>query len=110
MGNVRLLHRLLLEVDDLQRGLFSPTQPAGGPERLFRCLKRDVGFSRQVSDWREVQANMGMSSLLMPKPIFLSAVKEGRALLGVGDCNARNSTGAETYSSSAGIMTRNRPL
>jgi hypothetical protein len=28
---------------------------------------------------------MGMGSPLMPKPTFLSAVKEGRALLGVGD-------------------------
>jgi len=79
-----LLHRLLFELDDVQHGLFSMPAPSAGPERLFRCLKRDVGFSRQVSDWREIQANMGMGALLMPKPVFLSAVKDARSLLGVG--------------------------
>lgn len=80
-----LLHRLLFELDDLQHGLFPTPAPVNGPERLFRCLKRDVGFSRQVSDWREIQANMGMGALLMPRPVFLSAVKEARGLLGVGN-------------------------
>ena len=49
----------------------------------LRCLKRDVGFSRPISDWGEIQANMGMSALLMPKPVFCAAFDQSRTLLGV---------------------------
>lgn len=71
-----LLHRILFEVDDLQIGLFSKQEQDPAPEQLMRCLKRDVGFDRPASDWREVQANMGMGALLMPKPTFLAAVDQ----------------------------------
>ena len=44
---------------------------------LMRCLKRDFLFRGGSSDEREVQANMGMASLLMPKSLFLKIVKDG---------------------------------
>ena len=80
-----LLHRLLFEIDDRQRSLFVSSECAAAPQRLLRCLKRDVGFGRHVSDWKEVQANIGMGALLMPKPVFLAAIDEGRVFLGVAD-------------------------
>ncbi len=77
-----LLHRILFDLDDTQRGLFRQADdPAAW--RFLRCLKRDVGFGRPVSDWKEVQANMGMGALLMPKPTFVAAAEQGRAFLGV---------------------------
>ena len=78
-----LLHRLLYELDDMQRGLFESDGSEAPPQQLFRCLKRDVGFSRPISDWREIQANMGMGALLMPKPVFRAAFDQSRTLLGV---------------------------
>jgi hypothetical protein len=80
-----LLHRLLFELDDFQCRLFPATERNRAPEKVFRCLKRDVGFNRQVSDWREVQANMGMGVLLMPRPVLLAAVQQARAVLGIAD-------------------------
>ena len=44
-----LLHRLLFETDDMQRGLFSSGESGMPPQQLLRCLKRDVGFSRPIS-------------------------------------------------------------
>jgi hypothetical protein len=80
-----LLHRMLYELDDLQRGLFRSPQEPSLPQHLLRCLKRDVAFTSRVSDWREVQANIGMGALLMPKPIFLVAAAQGRVLLGAAN-------------------------
>lgn len=76
-----LLHRILFEVDERQLGLFPKPEVGDKPEHLMRCLKRDVGFERPVSDWREVQANMGMGALLMPKPVFLGAFDQEREKL-----------------------------
>ncbi|MDR7470714.1 MAG: ImmA/IrrE family metallo-endopeptidase [Armatimonadota bacterium] len=62
-----LLHRALVEPDPSQTSLFDP------PDRLFRCLHREVAFGGG-SDWQEVQANRFMAALLMPKSVFVAAV------------------------------------
>ncbi len=64
-----VMHRVLFEVNQKQKGLFQMEEHAE-PQRLMRCLKKDVLFRGGVSDWREVQANMGMAALLMPQSIF----------------------------------------
>mgnify|MGYP005851685327 CR=1 FL=1 len=73
-----LLHRWLFDLDSMQRGLFKTDDGDRSTETLMRCLKRDVGHGRQGSDPREVQANMGMSALLMPKPALVKVVKQSR--------------------------------
>jgi Zn-dependent peptidase ImmA (M78 family) len=44
--------------------------------RLMRCLKRDVLFRNGGNDWREVQANLGMAALLMPRPVFRAVTNQ----------------------------------
>lgn len=77
-----LLHGYLYEIDSIQRGLFL-SDPAPAQSQLLRCLKRDVGYRQQPSDWREVQANMGMGSLLMPKRVFMEAARQAMEQCGV---------------------------
>ena len=67
------LHRMLFEVPFEQEPLL-PIGDRSNPS-LLRCLKRNVSFRRMPSDWREVQANRGMASLLMPKSLFPSLVR-----------------------------------
>ena len=77
-----LLHKSLFIVTK-QPSLFEADEgddPNG--LRLQRCLKRDVTFLT-VADWREVQANMGMAALLMPKHLFIAAVREELARAGI---------------------------
>jgi hypothetical protein len=64
-----LMHRILFELNDSQAQLFAND---GGhePKQLMRCLKRNVLFRGRTTDWREVQANMGMAALLMPQSLF----------------------------------------
>jgi hypothetical protein len=69
-----LLHRILFDVDDMQRGLFREQSPTRVGGNLMRCLKRDLTF-RRVSDWREIQANRGMAALLMPRTLFIAAAR-----------------------------------
>lgn len=69
-----LLHRILYELDDMQRGLFAATDTPPEDAKLHRCLKRDISLIG-VADWREVQANRGMAALLMPRPLFLGAAQ-----------------------------------
>jgi hypothetical protein len=65
-----VMHRILFEVNQDQQGLF-PTEPEGESHQLMRCLKKAVLFrGGGTSDWREVQANMGMAALLMPQRLF----------------------------------------
>jgi hypothetical protein len=64
-----VLHRGLFDADINQTTLFDH-EPAPSAPTLMRCLKRDVGYASAVSDWREVQANLGMASLLMPRRVF----------------------------------------
>jgi hypothetical protein len=47
----------------------------GPTDETQRCLRTDVGV-KQASDWREVQANIGMSSLLLPRPGVVDAVRK----------------------------------
>jgi hypothetical protein len=66
-----VMHRMLFEASQNQQGLF-PTEPEKESHQLMRCLKQAVLFrGGGVSDWREVQANMGMAALLMPQRLFL---------------------------------------
>ena len=68
-----ILHRILFEVPFEQGELFS-ILPESRPS-LFRCLARDVSFRGANSDWKEVQANMGMAALLMPAEVFSDVVR-----------------------------------
>jgi hypothetical protein len=65
-----VMHRMLFEVNQNQQGLFQNDGHAGS-KQLMRCLKKNVLFrGGGTSDWREVQANMGMAALLMPQTLF----------------------------------------
>ncbi|MCI0464150.1 MAG: ImmA/IrrE family metallo-endopeptidase [Gemmataceae bacterium] len=77
-GSHIILHRCLFQLNPHQPSLFEdPEEPEPQPvNRLQRCLKRDVTFRGSGNDWREVQANMGMAALLMPKPVFLAAFRK----------------------------------
>lgn len=77
-GSHIILHGCLFQINPQQGSLFDdPEEPEQEPvNRLQRCLKRDVTFRGNGSDWREVQANMGMAALLMPKPVFLAAFRQ----------------------------------
>jgi hypothetical protein len=78
-----LFHRCLFNLNSHQGSLFGDDKQAqDAPQRLQRCLKRDVAYSRMASDWREVQANMGMAALLMPRPLFVTLCQKELARLG----------------------------
>ena len=72
-----ILHRVLFEVSPDQ-GSFWDDGALVTPI-LMRCLHRDIESVRSPSDWREVQANRGMASLLMPRNTFTGLV---RSILG----------------------------
>jgi hypothetical protein len=42
--------------------------------RFRACLRTEVATNR-ASDWREVQANMGMATLLLPRPAVATALR-----------------------------------
>lgn len=65
-----VMHTVLFAVNQQQDSLFQmQNQPE--PQRLMRCFKKDVLYrGGSTSDWREVQANMGMAALLMPQSLF----------------------------------------
>ena len=69
-GSHVVLHRALFEINQDQSSLFQLREQAQ-PQRLMRCLKKNVLFrGGGGSDWREVQANMAMAALLMPRSLF----------------------------------------
>lgn len=73
-----MVHRCLFNFNEDQRSLFAELE-AAEPEvkHLQRCMKRDVLFRGSgTSDWREIQANMGMGALLMPKTLFVAAFRQ----------------------------------
>ncbi len=71
-----ILHAALFEVPLQQTSFFDVnSESSKTPERLMRCLKRDIGFSSSGSSPREFQANRGMAALLMPKSIFIEAAE-----------------------------------
>jgi hypothetical protein len=80
-----IVHSCLFNLNTDQRSLFD-TPDGAEPEskRLQRCMKRDVLFRGTASDWREVQANMGMAALLMPKDLFIAAFRQELVNQGVG--------------------------
>jgi len=57
-----LLHARLYDQD--------PSVPGRANVQPVRCLRTTVEQEPSKSDWREVQANMGMAALLMPKSLF----------------------------------------
>jgi hypothetical protein len=69
-----VMHRVLFEVASGQESLFRIEGTGGG--QLMRCLKTNVLFRAGGSDWREVQANMGMAALLMPERFFVALVAD----------------------------------
>jgi len=68
-----ILHACLFATDPNQGTLFAMDDGDAEDHSLHRCLKRNVLFRGQSSDWREVQANMGMAALLMPRTTFSAA-------------------------------------
>jgi hypothetical protein len=80
-GSHVILHRCLFEGDPGQGELFSFEEVAEERlQQLPRCLKRDVAFGSTSGEWREVQANMGMAALLMPRMVFLAVCEREREL------------------------------
>jgi hypothetical protein len=78
-GSHVILHHCLFEIDPGQGELFSPEECGEGRiPQLQRCLKRDVSFGSAAGDWREVQANMGMAALLMPRKVFVEVGERER--------------------------------
>ena len=69
-----ILHRLLYELPASQ-GILWDYNDQESPS-LTRCFRWDIGTARTPSDWREVQANRGMASLLMPEPSFTGLVRK----------------------------------
>jgi hypothetical protein len=56
----------------LHARLYSPEADASGRPsgQPIRCLRTTIEDRPARPDWREVQANMGMAALLMPKSLF----------------------------------------
>ena len=52
--------------------------PGSPGEPPLRCQRTEVQAGSQAHDWREVQANMGMAGLLMPRWLYLA---EARTIL-----------------------------
>ena len=69
-----ILHRVLFEVSPDQSSFWD--HGALATPTLMRCLHRDIVSVRNPSDWREVQANRGMASLLMPRKPFTGLVRK----------------------------------
>lgn len=53
-----------------------------GKQTAVRCLRSEIEAGGDARDWREVQANMGMAALLMPRQPFLA---EARRILSSRD-------------------------
>lgn len=68
-----ILHRILFDEAMNQPSLF-PSDSTPAPS-LLRCLKRDLDPRGRKGDWREVQANKGMASLLMPAKLFAKVAR-----------------------------------
>lgn len=71
-----IFHRADLEAAAHQRTFFDP-DPAPDTASLPRqtCLKRDFGRVNGTPNRREIQANLGMAALLMPRPVFEPAAR-----------------------------------
>jgi IrrE N-terminal-like domain len=72
-----IVHRCLFDLSGSQRSLFDDPEAAEPQvKHLQRCAKGSVLFRGTTSDWREIQANMGMACLLMPKDLFIAAYRQ----------------------------------
>jgi hypothetical protein len=72
-----LMHKWLFVENEAQPSLLAPRATTQPRAVLHRCGGGEVGIGgRGGSDWREVQANMGMAALLMPRSLFLRVARE----------------------------------
>ena len=71
-----ILHRRLVEVPQAQGLLFTHSGESQLEPVVTQCLQRDIWFARGTGDWKEVQANQGMASLLMPSSPFVGVTRE----------------------------------
>jgi Zn-dependent peptidase ImmA (M78 family) len=79
-----IVHRCLFIQNEAQGSLFDDIEPDEPIVKHHqRCLKRDVLFRNGAAEWKEIQANMGMAALLMPKALFLAAFLEEKKRIGV---------------------------
>ena len=85
------MHRILFEVGGGQQELFD-LEKEESPRRLLRCEKKNVLFRGGGTDWREVQANMGMAALLMPRGLFRDVTCRARKMLGLEAVEVRVNT------------------
>ncbi len=76
------VHGVLFALDEGQVGLFD-SGSSREPQRLMRCMKRNVLYRGGGSDWREVQANLGMAALMMPQGLFRTLAKREMVRLGI---------------------------
>ena len=70
-----ILHRRLVDVPEAQGSLFSQGPEPDAETAITQCFERDIWFARGAGDWKEVQANQGMASLLMPSILFTSLTR-----------------------------------
>ena len=71
-----ILHRRLVDVPRAQGLLFPQSGESQAEPVVTQCLERDIWFARGTGDWKEVQANQGMASLVMPSGPFATVVRE----------------------------------
>lgn len=72
-----VLHRFFFEPPAAQGSFFYRDETVEQEHQPnLVCMKRDLSFSHNQSDWREVQANMGMAALLMPRKAFCQIVAD----------------------------------
>ena len=71
-----ILHRRLVDVPQAQGLLFSQCGESQAEPVVTQCFERYIWFARGAGDWKEVQANQGMASLLMPSGPFVAVTRE----------------------------------
>lgn len=80
-----ILHRRLVDVPQAQGSLFAQGDESEAGTTMMECLERDILLARGIGDWREVQANQGMASLLMPRGPFSSLTRDIVGAQSAGD-------------------------
>jgi Zn-dependent peptidase ImmA (M78 family) len=76
-----ILHRILYDPQLIQLTMNSMSLPSDKTQ-LLRCGQGDISF-RKATDWREIQANLGMAALLMPQSRFTACVQASMKAFGV---------------------------
>lgn len=99
-----ILHRCLFDLNPAQGKLFGDNDGEERPgHSLQRCLKRDIAFGSTGNEWREVQANMGMAALLMPRSVFIGVLHQEMERAGeTGIHIAQNSREHQKYAALLG--------